>query len=87
MYADIGPSSLKLQFIHAIQDVDDYRVEYAHLNKDKLEESQRVISLEHKTNSKNITFVLTSCKPVRACMCIRVCDTCSCSSYLSALCG
>lgn len=56
MYADIGPSSLKLQFIHAIQDVDDYRVEYAHLDKDKLEESQRVISLEHKTNGTKKTL-------------------------------
>ena len=52
MYADINPSSLKPSRIHCIQDIDDYHVEYAQLNKDKLEESQK--ALEHKTNGKDM---------------------------------
>ena len=52
MYADISPSSLKPSRIHCIQDIDDYRVEYAQLNKDKLEESQK--ALKYKTNGKDM---------------------------------
>ena len=53
MYADISPSSLKPSCIRCIQDIDDYHVEYAQLNKGKLEESQKALR-EHKTNGKDL---------------------------------